>query len=90
MARKGQQPAQQSPPIIPLLDLNLSAFLLLNGLTPRIEMDGTRASFLFEATETFYSACKRFNSNEPVPCLDYAQALRRLRSAMHMKRGALR
>jgi len=73
-------------PTIPLLDVNLSAFLFMRGLIPKIQFDGTRASFLFEATEEFYKACSEYNQNLPVPCLDFVNALRQLRAAMYRKR----
>ena len=74
-------------PTIPLLDINLSAFLYMKGLIPKIQVDGTRASFLFEATEEFYKACSEYNQNLSVPCLDFVNALRQLRAAMYHRRG---
>lgn len=66
---------------IPILDLNLSAFLSLNGIVPELLLQGTRVVFLFDANDTFYKLSSLYNSNEN-GILDYVNAQRQLKAMM--------
>jgi hypothetical protein len=72
---------------VPILDINLAAFLLLKGQHPKLVNQGGRVVFLFDADETFTRLSEAYNRNEAVGVADYATMLRALRSRMIQARG---
>lgn len=72
---------------IPIMDLNLSAFLHLHGTTPELSLQGTRVIFLFKPNDSFYKLSAKYNSNESVQILDYVNAQRQLRAMMFSVKG---
>lgn len=72
---------------IPILDLNQAAFQFMHGNIPELELNGTRITFLFTPDDAFFKLSARYNSNEPVPCLDLVNAQRQLRSMMMAAKG---
>jgi hypothetical protein len=73
---------KNTPQKIPILDLNFSAYHLLNENAPELSLQGGRVIFLFNADDTFYRLSERYNSNELVHVMDYVNALRQLRAMM--------
>jgi hypothetical protein len=72
---------------VPILDIHLSAFLLLKGKQPKIENQGGRVVFIFDGDESFNKLSEAYNRNESVGVADYATMLRSLRSRMLQARG---
>jgi hypothetical protein len=75
------------PDIIPILDINLAAFLVLNGIHPKLTKQGSRVIFEFPGTSETYKIMEQYNRNPAVPVLDFVSALRRTRSQMLSLRG---
>ncbi len=74
---------------ISILDLNTSAFLSMHGLEPELSMQGGRVVFCFPAKEEFYRLSSLYNDNLSVGCLDFVQAIKKMRGKMlSMKEGA--
>lgn len=71
------------PKKIPVLDIpELGAFQYLYGNEPEMELNGTRVTLLFDANNLFYELSARYNSNEPIPVLDFLHAQRQLKAKM--------
>lgn len=68
--------------MIPLYDINLSAFLQYRGITPQLQKEGSRVIFFFPSDKETYELMKVYNENPSVPILDFVGHLRRLRSQM--------
>lgn len=68
---------------ITTLDINLAAYLALHGISPSIEVEGTRALFTFPASDDYFRLSESYYQNEDVPVVDYVNALRRMKSAMY-------
>lgn len=77
----------KTPAKIPINDIYLSSFQTLNGNEPEVITVGTRAVFMFNADETFYAICQRYNENEQVSVVDFVNALRHMRALMLSKRN---
>lgn len=64
-------------------DRNQAAFLLAKGLKvnfkPRM---GGRIDFEFEDSPTLAEACEAYNTNTPIPVLNFTSAQRRLTDAI--------
>lgn len=73
---------------IPVLDIpGLGAFQYLYGNEPEMALNGSRVALLFNADDIFYELSARYNSNEPVPVLDFLNSQRQLKAKMFaMKR----
>lgn len=67
---------------ISILDLNTSAFLSMHGLEPELSMQGGRVVFNFPAGEEFYRLSSLYNDNLSVGCLDFVQAIKKMRGKM--------
>lgn len=67
---------------LPTSDLHLATYLSLNGIEPELSFQGGRVVFLFTPDEKFHRLTDAFNSNTPVPVLDFCTALRRLKAKM--------
>jgi len=73
---------------ISLLDLNTASFLSLHGLEPELSMQGGRVVFIFPANAEFYQLSSLYNDNSQVSCLDFVQAIKKMRGKMlSMKEG---
>lgn len=68
------------------LDIYLSAFLELYGITADLENHNGRVVFVFLQSDELYRFSNAYNSNEPVPVADYVSALRTLKARMFAKR----
>lgn len=77
----------KASPKIPIFDLNLAAFHLLNNNSPTLELQGTRVTFLFNPDDIFYKLSALYNSNSPVNIVDYVNCQRQLRAMMFAKKG---
>jgi len=75
------------PITIPILDIHLSSYLVLNGIHPKLTKQGTRVIFEFSVTPEIYKIMEQYNRNPTVPVLDFVSALRRTRSQMLAMRG---
>lgn len=77
--------------LIPINDINLSAFLDFKGIPPALKKEGTRVIFYFPNDAETQQAMIAFNSNPAVPVLDFVATLRRLRAQMlSLRDGATR
>lgn len=64
-------------------DLNKAAHHLSKGLACEVVVDDTgRASFVFPADKRYFEESASWDRNEPIPCLDFASEIRRLRARM--------
>ncbi len=78
----------ENPKTISILDLNTAAFVSLQGLEPELSMRGNRVVFNFPADSEFYRLSSLYNDNSSVGCLDFVQAIKKLRGKMlSMKEG---
>ncbi len=75
------------PRKISVLDLNLSAFQMYHGNDPVIEMQGSRAAFMFNADDKFFELSERYNRNELIPALDFVNCQRQLKSKLMAMKG---
>lgn len=76
-----------NPPTIPIFDINLSAFLQYQGITPQLQKEGSRVIFCFPNDNRTQQAMKKYNENPIVPVLDFVGHLRKLRAQMLSQRG---
>jgi len=74
-------------PMIPIFDINLSAYLELRGITPKLQNEGPRVIFCFPNDSKTHQAMKSYNENPIVPVLDFVGHLRKLRAQMLNQRG---
>jgi hypothetical protein len=81
---------KSTPSKIQILDLNFAAHQRLHGNIPKLELNGSRVSFLFNADDTFYKLSASYNSNELVNVLDFVNAQRQLRAMMMSMKGQAR
>lgn len=70
------------------LDVYLSAFLSLHGLTPTLENLNGRIAFNFPAGDQLYRLMTSYNGNEPVPVADFVTQVKTLRGQMLTMRGS--
>jgi len=68
------------------LDINLTAWLSLNGIEPTLENRNGKVVFLFETNEKLYRSINAYNSNELVPVNDFVTRLKTLRGKMLSER----
>lgn len=71
---------------VPILDIHLSSFLSLHGISPQFTKQGTRVVFEFPASQEFNELTRAYNENPSVPVLDFVHHLRKLRSQMFAMR----
>jgi hypothetical protein len=69
------------------LDIYLASFLALNKLPPTLELKNGRVVFTFPATDHLYKLTVDFNSNAPVPVVDFVTTVKILRAQMLTMRG---
>ena len=67
---------------VPILDIHLSSFLSLHGISPQFTKQGTRVVFEFPANREVYDLTKAYNENPSVRVLDFVHHLRKIRSQM--------
>jgi hypothetical protein len=78
-----KQAPQQIPQYITEFDLNKTAFYESIGLNAEVIPDYSgRVSFRVPANNLFFELTERWNNNEPIPCLDFANEIRKLRARM--------
>jgi hypothetical protein len=65
-----------------LIDLYISAFLVLHGIHPRLNLKNGKVVFVFDSTDEVYRLMTDYNSNQDVPCLDMITAIKTLRGQM--------
>lgn len=70
------------------LDLYQSAFLLLCGLKPDLEMNNGKVLFSFQVTEELYKFITLYNSNIDVKVTDFVTVIKALRGQMLTMRGS--
>ncbi len=70
------------------LDLYLSSFLSMAGISPNLELSNGKVIFTFPATETLYRLMMDFNSNASVPAADFVTTIKTLRGQMLTMKGA--
>ena len=69
------------------LDLYLSAFLSLQGISPNLKINGNKVVFFFDASDQLYKLLADFNSNISIPVTDFCTAIKILRGQMITMRG---
>jgi len=67
---------------VPILDIHLSSFLSLHGISPEFTKQGTRVVFEFPSSREVNDLTRAYNENPSVPVLDFVHHLRKLRSQM--------
>jgi hypothetical protein len=67
---------------VPILDIHLSSFLSLHGISPQFTKQGTRVVFEFPASRAVNDLTRAYNENPSVPVLDFVHHLRKIRSQM--------
>ncbi|RJQ42634.1 MAG: hypothetical protein C4538_13280 [Nitrospiraceae bacterium] len=78
---------KQQDAIFSTLDIHLSAFLLIYGIQPILELRNGRVIFTFPATGELYKAIMLYNSNIDVHVADFVTAVKTLRGQMLTMRG---
>jgi hypothetical protein len=64
-----------------------SAVSILLGKPPGFRVEKGKTLFIFPATGGLYRAMRAYNSGVELAACDYAQAIKRLRAEMLMRRG---
>jgi hypothetical protein len=78
-----KQASQQFPDTIIEYDLNKTAFFEHNELHSEIIPDNSgRVGFRVPANSLYFRLADQWNKNTPVPCLDFANEIRKLRARM--------
>lgn len=80
MARKDRQKFST-------LDINVAAYLELNGIPTVLENQNGRVIFSFPISDRLYELAHDYNSNVAVPVADFVTALKSLRGRMLTARG---
>lgn len=75
--------------IFQTLDLYLSAFLLLRGVSPGLQINSGKVIFLFDADDAFYELLADFNSNALIPVTDFCTKVKVLRGQMLSLKGGM-
>jgi hypothetical protein len=70
------------------LDLYLSSFLTLRGLTPKLEISNHKVVFTFPVSDDLYRFMNEYNANISVPVTDLITYIKMLRGQMLTMRGA--
>jgi len=74
--------ARSEQKIFTTLDIYLSGFLALHGISPTLETKNRRVVFTFEANDQLYRLMNFFNGNASVPVADYVTVIKTLRGKM--------
>ncbi len=70
------------------LDLYLTSFLSFHDCKPQLKINNSgRVIFCFPDSENLYTLLRDYNSNEPVPVMDFVTELKNLRGRMMQLRG---
>lgn len=64
------------------LDLYLSSFIHLCGISPKLELNNGKVVFTFPVTEDLYKFMMNYNSNVNVPVTDFVTTIKTLRGQM--------
>ncbi|HBO83645.1 MAG: hypothetical protein A2073_03625 [Deltaproteobacteria bacterium GWC2_42_11] len=75
--------------IFETMDIYLSAFLSLHGVSPSLEVRGNKVIFLFGVDDFLYKLLADFNSNSSVPITDFCTAVKILRGKMLTLKGGV-
>ncbi len=73
--------------IFSTLDIYISAFLSLSGIPPSLEVQNGRVTFNFIVSDELYAKAIEYNSNAPVPVVDFVTSVKALRGQMLSLRG---
>lgn len=79
--------AKAEQKILQTLDLYLSAYLSLCGISPKLEINNGRVVFVFPANDDLYRLMANYNSNINVPVTDFVTTIKTLRGQMLTMRG---
>ena len=74
--------ARSEQKIFATLDIYLSGFLTLHGISPTLEVKNGRVVFTFEANDQLYCLMDLFNGNVNVPVADFVTVIKTLRGKM--------
>lgn len=69
------------------LDLYISAFLILCGIQPELQVTNGRVIFVFPQNDDLYRLLSNYNSNVNVPVADFVTTVKMLRGQMLTMRG---
>jgi hypothetical protein len=72
------------------LDINLAAYLDYRGIPISLENLNGRIIFTAPQSDELYKLTSAFNSNDPVPILDFVTTLKILKSRMLSAKGMVR
>jgi hypothetical protein len=79
---KEQDMARSEQRLFTTLDIYLTGFLTLHGISPKLEIKNARVVFTFEANDQLYRLMNLFNSNINVPVADFVTIVKTLRGKM--------
>jgi hypothetical protein len=71
------------------LDINFAAYLEYRGILISLENLNGRIIFTAPQSDELYKLTSAFNSNDPVPILDFVTTLKILKSRMLSAKGAV-
>lgn len=63
-------------------DINTAAYLDLKGITPTLEIEEGKVSFIFPVNDNLYHFLEKFSKNASVPVGDFITCLKILRGKM--------
>lgn len=66
-----------------------SAISILLKTQPTFKTDNDKILFVFEITDDLYKAMNAYNQGIPINAYDFAQAIKRLRAEMLIRRGGV-
>lgn len=70
------------------LDLYISAWLMLCGIKPDLEVNNGKVVFSFPVTDDLYKFISYYNANADVKVTDFVTAIKTLRGQMLTLRGS--
>ena len=71
------------------LNLYLSSFLQLCGISPRLELNNGKVVFVFPVSDELYKLITDYNSNQPIAITDFVTTVKMLRGQMLSMRGQI-
>ncbi len=72
---------------IQILDIYLSAYFSLCGISPKLEINNGRVVFVFSVSDDLYKLMVNYNSNVNVPVTDFVTTVKTLRGQLLTMRG---
>ena len=71
------------------LDIYMSAFIKLAGISPGLELNNGKVVFVFPVSDELYKLITDYNSNQPIAITDFVTTVKMLRGQMLSMRGQI-